>query len=135
MNVEFFGTHINVSAADGQTEAWEQVVRQPAKVVLSTPLGFAGSVMIFEEVEFPASLAGMVSFVGHPATRSLVEALGAQTDASGVNGAPGKYHGPAVGESYIAVPLAQNPRTEGWTANVAVESTRDLKAILCTRIA
>lgn len=104
-------------------------------VIVSTPLGFAGSTIRFEEIDFPASLAGMVSFVGHPATRSLVEALGAVTDASGVNGAPGKYAGPAVGESYLAVPLAANPRAEGWTANVAVESVKELKAILCTRIA
>jgi hypothetical protein len=76
-----------------------------------------------------------VSYVGHPATRGLLEALGATTDTSGVNGAPGKWAGPSVGESYLAVPLAQNPRAEGWTANVAVESVAALKAIRCTRIA
>ena len=105
------------------------------RYIVSSPLGFAGATIRFEEVPFPASLAGMVSYVGHPNTRQVLEALGAVTDASGVNGAPGKWAGPAVGESYLAVPLAQNARAEGWTANTAVESVAELKAILCTRIA
>lgn len=104
-------------------------------VVVSSPLGFAGATIRFEEVPFPASLAGVVSYVGHPNTRQLLEALGAVTDASGVNGAPGKWAGPGVGESYLAVPLANNQRPEGWTVNAAVESVAELKAILCTRIA
>ncbi len=56
-------------------------------------------------------------------------------DASGANGAPGKWTGPVVGESYLAVPLANNQRAEGWTQNAAVESVAELKAILCTRMA
>ncbi len=40
-----------------------------------------------------------------------------------------------MGESYLAVPLANNQRAEGWTQNAAVESVAELKAILCTRMA
>lgn len=97
-------------------------------VVVSSPLGFAGAVIYFEEVSFPATLAGMTSYVGHPATKALLEALGAET-------VTGRWAGPAVGESYLAVPLAQNARTEGWTVDTAIESVAELKAILCTRIA
>ena len=97
-------------------------------VVVSSPLGFAGATIHFEEVPFPASLAGMVSYVGHPATKALLEALGVET-------VTGRWQGPEVGESYLAVPLANNQRPEGWTTNAAVESVAELKAILCTRIA
>ena len=102
-------------------------------VILSTSLGFAGMTLKFQEIAFPETLEGMVSYVGHPATRGLLEALGASTDASNNNN-PGKYSGPALGESYLAVPLASNPRSEGWTQNVAVESVAELKAILVTRV-
>lgn len=103
-------------------------------VIVSSPIGFAGTTIRFEEVPFPKDLTGCRSYVGHPATRALLEALGAETDASGPNGAPGKWAGPAVGEVYLAVPLASNPRTEGWTPNVAIETVAQLRAIRCTRI-
>lgn len=109
-------------------------VPPPKKVVVSSPIGFSGTTIRFEEVAFPSNLAGYISYVGHPATRSLLEALGATTDTSGGNGALGKWAGPEVGESYLAVPLAQNARTDGWTANVAIESVAALKAIRCTRV-
>lgn len=96
-------------------------------VVVSSPLGFPGATIRFEEVEFPSSLTGCQSYVGHPATRQLLEALGAET-------LPGRWQGPAVGESYLAVPLAQNQREGGWTQDQAISSTRELRAIRCTRI-
>ncbi len=135
MLVESFENRLEVSCSDGQVVAVESFPRKSASVVVSSPLGFVGAVIVFEEIEFPASLAGMVSYVGHPATRALLETLGAETDATGTNGAPGKWAGPAIGESYLSVPLAQNARPDGWTANVAVESVAALKAIRCTRIA
>jgi hypothetical protein len=39
-------------------------------VILSSPLGFPGATIKFEEAEFPSSLAGCTSYVGHPATRA-----------------------------------------------------------------
>jgi hypothetical protein len=97
-------------------------------VIISSPLGFAGTTVRFEEVAFPQSLEGAISYVGHPSTRALLEALGAETRT-------GRWEGPAVNESYLAVPLAQNAREGGWTRDVAIESVRELRAIRCTRIA
>lgn len=99
-----------------------------ARIIVSSPLGFAGCTIRFDEIDFPADLAGCTSFVGHPGTKAVVEALGAQTVA-------GKWAGPAVGESYLAVPPIATDRSEGWTRDVAVSSTADLRAILCTRVA
>jgi hypothetical protein len=98
------------------------------KVILSSPLGFPGSTIRFETVEFPRDLTGKVSYVGHPTTRDLLEALGART-------VTGRWQGPEVGESYLAVPLHRNPRVEGYTAEAAVSSVKELKAVLCTRVA
>lgn len=98
-----------------------------ALVVLSTALGFAGTTIRFEEIDFPQDLTGWVSYVGHPATKALIEALGATTVS-------GRWNGPSVGESYIAVPLANNTREGGYTQDVAIESVGELKAIRCTRI-
>lgn len=134
----FYGTNGFDAGLDQESGSVFSAQVEPVghpRVVLSTALGFAGQTLRFDEIPFPASLAGMISYVGHPATRALVEALGATTDATGPNGNPGKFSGLAVGESYLAVPLASNPRAEGWTANVAIESIQDLKAILVTRIA
>ncbi len=96
-------------------------------IIVSSPLGFVGTTIKFENIEFPKSLRGCVSYVGHPATKLLLEALGAST-------AVGKWEGPQIGESYIAVPLAQNTREGGYTKDQAVESTAQLSAVLCTRV-
>ena len=97
-------------------------------IIVSSPLGFVGATIRFKEVPFPSSLTGAVSYVGHPATKTLLEALGAST-------VPGRWNGPAVGESYLAVPLAQNAREGGYTKDQAIESVASLRAVLCTRIA
>lgn len=97
-------------------------------VIVSSPLGFIGTTIQFEEITFPSSLEGTISYVGHPATKALLEALGAVS-------IPGKWQGPQIGEVYLAVPLAQNTREAGWTHDQAIESIAELKAIQCTRIA
>lgn len=102
-------------------------------VILSSALVFPGTTVKAEEITFPTDLTGVLSYVGHPATQALVEALGAVTDESN-NGRPGKYAGPAVGESYLAVPLASNARPGGYTQHAAVSDVAALRAILVTRI-
>jgi len=97
-------------------------------IVVSSPLGFPGATICFTEVSFPSDLAGCVSYVGHPATKALIEGLGAET-------VTGRWAGPEVGEKYLAVPLAQNARAEGWTKDTAIESVSALKAIICERVA
>lgn len=97
-------------------------------VIISSPLAFPGATVKAQEVPFPSSLAGATSYVGHPATRALLEALGAET-------LTGKWVGPAIGEQYLAVPLAQNNREGGYTQDQAVESVAELRAILLERVA
>jgi hypothetical protein len=103
-------------------------------VIVSSPLGFSGSTIRFDEIPFPV-IDGMTSYVGHPSTRQLLEKLGACTDASGANGNVGKWQGPNVGEQYLAVPLVNNVRPDGVTVEQAVTDVSKIKAILCTRIA
>lgn len=96
--------------------------------ILSSPIGFPGGTFSFEEVSFPTDLTDVTHYVGHPATKALIEALGA------VPTSEKKFSGLEVGQSYLAVPLALNPRTEGWTTNTAVSDVSQLKAVLVTRV-
>jgi hypothetical protein len=95
-------------------------------------MGFAGMTIKFESVEFPTDLTNHRSFVGHPATKELLEALGAITDTSGIEGKPGKYAGPMVGDFYLSVPLCNNPR-DGKPDQI-ISSVSSLKCIKCTRM-
>lgn len=82
-----------------------------------------------ETIPFPKGLAGTPHYVGHPATKALLEALGAVP-------APTKlFGGLEVDQSFLAVPLANNPRAEGYTADTAVSDVGQLTAKVVTRIA
>ena len=72
-------------------------------------------------------LAGVPSFVGHPDTKTLLERLG-------VESVPGLFLGLSVGESFLAVPLANNKREPGWTVDQAVAGLGELRAKLVTRL-
>ncbi len=79
-------------------------------------------------IPFPASLAGIPHYIGHPATKALIEALGAVP-------APTKlFAGQEVGEVVLAVPLAANARDGGWTLDQAVSDISALKARLVIRL-
>lgn len=82
-----------------------------------------------QTIPFPTDLSSVPHYVGHPDTKALIEALGA------VQSSEKLFAGLEVGESYLAVPLAKNARTEGWTTNTAVSSISELTARLVTRIA
>lgn len=102
-------------------------------IVVSSPLCYfpgKGEVQRYEakEISFPDSMVGNTSYVGHPNTQTLVEALGATTVS-------GRWEGPEVGESFVAVPLANNQREGGYTKDTAVEDVKQLRAILITRLA
>lgn len=96
-------------------------------IIISSPLGFSGATIKFEEVEFPQSLEGCLSYVGHPNTKALLELLGAEY-------VKGLWKGPAIGEVYLAVPLARNEREGGWTEDTAISAISELRAIKCTRL-
>lgn len=82
-----------------------------------------------KEIPFPASLEGIPHYIGHPATRALIEALDAEKAPDALFG------GLEVGQSYLAVPLQRNPREGGYTQDVAISDISELKAMLVTRIA
>lgn len=105
-----------------------RIVNPRIVAILSSPLAFAGGLYKSAEVDFPSDLTGVPSYCGHPNTRALLDALGAEYT-------PGRWAGPEVGESFLAVPLAQNAREGGFTKDTAIESVNELKAILVTRIA
>jgi hypothetical protein len=97
------------------------------KKIISSPLGFVGTTIEFQEISMPTSLEGYISFVGHPATKELLEALGA-TSVSG------KMETPDLGEEYLAVPLRNNTREGGYTQDTAVQDVSELRATLCRRV-
>lgn len=97
------------------------------KAILSSPICFSGGTFSADDVPMP-DVTGIPHYVGHPATRALLDAAGAVFT-------PGRYAGPEVGESFIAVPLALNPRAEGYTSDTAVADLSQLRVILVTRVA
>lgn len=96
--------------------------------VLSTTVLTDGT-FTCETIPFPQELSGIPHYVGHPDTKALVEALGA------VKAPTNLFEGLEVGESYLAVPLANNQRADGWTVHQAVAGLHQLKAKVVTRIA
>ena len=105
-----------------------EIINPNIVAILSSALAFAGGVYKSEDVEFPTDLTGIPSYCGHPNTKALLTALGAEY-------APGRWQGPQVGESFLAVPLARNERADGFTVDTAIETIAELSAILVTRIA
>jgi hypothetical protein len=75
-------------------------------------------------------LTGCTSYIGHPSTRAVVESYGAKT-------AFGRWSGPAIGETYLAISLsaAANSRLSGMTVERPVLADGDLVVIACTRMA
>ena len=82
-----------------------------------------------QTIQFPTDLAGVPHFVGHPATKSLLETLGA------VQSGQRLFGGLNVGESFLAVPLAHNERPEGMTVDTAIEDVSQLTAKIVRRVA
>lgn len=85
-----------------------------------------------EREEALRSLAGVPHYVGHPDTKAIVEALGAQQ-------APVKlFKGQAVGEETICFPIKQGLSTrasEGFTVHQAIQEINTLDVRALRRIA
>jgi hypothetical protein len=102
---------------------------KPVAILSSTILNIEG---IYEAkiVEPNAKMfEGVPSYVGHPNTAALLLDLGVTKPETNLFG------GLRVGESFLAVPLLNNPRTEGHTVNQSVSSLRELRCTIVTRIA
>lgn len=113
--------------ATATTETTASVPATNFVAILSTTILTVGDFRV-EQIAFPESLAGIPHYVGHPETKALIEELGAQQ-------APEKlFTGLQVGETYLAVPLANNKREAGWTVHQAVAGVHELRAMRVTRI-
>jgi hypothetical protein len=77
------------------------------------------------------NLDGIQHYIGHPDTRSLVEALGSIKAPSNL------FSGLQVGESIICFPIKQGQSTratEGYTAHQAISDLENLDVRVLTRI-
>lgn len=101
----------------------------PTAILSSTILNIDGTYTSQTIEATPELFKGVTSYVGHPNTAALLEDLGA------VKSENPKFDGLQVGESYLAVPLYNNPRTEFHTVHQNIEGMKDLRLILVTRIA
>ena len=73
-------------------------------------------------------VGGIPHYVGHPATKELLDTLGAVHTT-------GLFGGLEVGQSFLAVPVQNPSRDEGWTVHKAIDGLQDLRVTLITRIA
>ena len=95
-------------------------------VLSSTVINVSGEYKVEVNVALP-DIKGLPSYVGHPDTAALLAALGA-------NKVGGLFQGLAVGESFIAVPLANPNRSEGWVVDQALSGLDQIRVTRVTRI-
>lgn len=94
----------------------------------STVINVEGIYHAHMGLPMPETLEGLPHYVGHPSTKAVLDALGAEK-------VPGLFGGLAVGESFLAFPIV-NPRGDGeWTVDRAFASRDELRVTLITRIA
>lgn len=96
-------------------------------VLSSTVINVSGNYDVEVGVSMP-EIQGLTHYVGHPDTRKVVEELGAKYAGQGE-----LFKGLEVGESFVAVPLANPDRSSGWTVDQALESIDQLRVTLVTR--
>ena len=75
-----------------------------------------------------AAKNGVTHFVGHPATKILLESVGLKQDAEKL------FSGLKPGESFVAVPLAVNPREGHITCDQAITAWSQVSVKVVTRI-
>lgn len=93
----------------------------------STVINVKGIYRVETDLAMPEALTGLPHYVGHPSTKSVLDALGAEK-------VPGLFGGLKVGESFLAFPIV-NPRGDGeWTVDRALGSLDELRVTLVTRI-
>lgn len=95
-------------------------------VLSSTVINVSGKYDVQVSVEMP-DIKGLPSYVGHPDTAAVLEKLG-------VNKVSGLFAGLEVGQSFLAVPLSNPNRDEGWTVDQALSSLSELRVTIVTRV-
>lgn len=93
----------------------------------STVINVDGQYDVKVGLPMPTDMKDVPHYVGHPSTKAVLDALGAEK-------VPGLFDGLKVGESYLAFPI-MNPRGDGeWTVDRALASPDEIRVILVTRI-
>ena len=98
-------------------------------VLSSTVINVSGQYSVEVGIPLP-NVKGLTHYVGHPDTNKLITALGAVYAGTGA-----LFNGLAVGESFIAVPLANPNRDAGFTVDQALTSLDQIRVTRVTRIA
>lgn len=93
----------------------------------STVMNVSGTYRVEVGLPMPTSLGGLPHYIGHPSTKEVLDAMGAEK-------VPGLFDGLQIGESFLAFPI-QNPRKDAeWTLDRALESVDEIRVTLVTRI-
>lgn len=97
-------------------------------ILSSTVINISGRYDVEVGIPMP-EISGLPSYVGHPDTASLLAKLGVEPMLKG-----SMFNGLEIGQSFIAVPLANPNRSEGWTVDQALASLDGLRVTRVTRI-
>lgn len=97
-------------------------------VLSSTVINVSGQYDVQVGVSMP-DVKGLPSYVGHPDTAALLSELGVEAQARGA-----LFNGLEVGQSFVAVPLQNPDRSEGWTKDQALASLDQVRVTIVTRI-
>jgi hypothetical protein len=97
-------------------------------VLSSTVINVSGQYDVEVGVEMP-DVKDMPSYVGHPDTAQLLAECGVKQMPKGE-----LFNGLQIGESFIAVPLANPNRDTGWTVDQSLSTLDDLRVTSVTRI-
>jgi len=98
-------------------------------ILSSTVINVSGEYSVEVGIAMPENIKGLPHYVGHPDTRKLIDTLGAEYQEGKL------FNGLAVGESFLAVPLANPKREAGWTVDQALGSINELRVTKVTRTA
>lgn len=120
---------LNSKCKEQTNKRKEQKAMSDVAVLSSTVINVSGEYKVEVNVPLP-DIKGLPSYVGHPDTLKLLAALGADYQGAGV-----LFQGLAVGESFIAVPLANPNRDAGFTVDQALSGLDQIRVTRVTRIA
>ena len=100
----------------------------PSAILSSTIVNVSGLYEVQVNAPLP-NLEGIPSYVGHPDTAALLAELGVEAQPKG-----SLFGGLEVGQSFVAVPLQNPNRSQGWTVDQAVSGVDQLRVTIVTRV-
>ena len=102
---------------------------KPTAILSSTILNVEGTYKAEFVTAESIIFEGVPSYCGHPNTAAILADLGVTKPETNL------FEGLEIGQSFLAVPLMNNPRTEGHTVHQSIETISELRLTLVTRIA